>query len=588
MPGGLRFEGIVKSFATETGRIFALDDVAGEIAPGQITGLVGPDGAGKTTLVRLLAGLLTADRGTIAATGDTEHPRISYMPQKFGLYEDLTVAENLTLYADLQGLAPELRQRRFAELNRFTGLGPFQSRLAGNLSGGMKQKLGLACTLIVVPDVLLLDEPSVGVDPVSRRELWSMVRALQGSGIAVLWTTAYLDEADGCDRVILLHRGRVLDADVPAAISGQVGRRTWRARLPAGDFGVRKRDLQRAAAELPGVVDAQIKGRNLRLVTQADDSPPDLAASNYAPLRALAVERAAPQFEDAYLAAMRKRDLDTGARVLGGSRAAAIATPTTPGDASHPVIETRDLTKKFGAFTAVDRFSFAVRRGEIFGLLGPNGAGKSTTFKMLCGLIVPSAGEALVAGFDLATARADARARIGYMAQKFAYLGHLTLTQNMTFAGGVYGLTGLALKRRMGEVIAEYDLGPYVQMLCGALPLGIKQRMALACAVLHNPTLLFLDEPTSGVDPVTRREFWSRLNAMADLGVTILITSHFLDEAEYCDRMAIIYRGRQIASGSPDEIKEGVADGDTPTLEQAFVRLIERHDLANGSLPEAA
>ncbi|MSO97949.1 MAG: ATP-binding cassette domain-containing protein [Rhodospirillaceae bacterium] len=609
MPAGLRFTSITRSFKTEARSVAALAGVSGEIAPGKITGLVGPDGAGKTTLIRVLAGLLDADAGRVQSTGELAHPRMAYMPQKFGLYEDLTVQENMTLYADLHGLDPALRAQRFSELNRFTSLGPFANWLAGNLSGGMKQKLGLACTLIVAPDILLLDEPSVGVDPVSRRELWSMVRALQGSGIAVLWSTAYLDEADGCDHVILLYDGRVIDEGLPSVISGHVARRTWRVVLPTDQRAGRKRDLQRAAATLPNVVDAQIKGRNLRIVTDRDDVPPDVTRASMPGLRALKPEPTPPQFEDAYLAAMRKQDLinesqinrrpgiysqDPGAITqavhlaldLGdkpqddglSSRAARHTNQTL----ATPVIETKDLSRRFGNFTAVDRFSFAVSRGEIFGLLGPNGAGKSTTFKMLCGLVVPSSGEALVAGFDLATARADARSRIGYMAQKFAYIGHLTLAQNMEFAGGVYGLARAALTHRIAEVAAEFDLEAYLHQNCGELPLGIKQRMALACAVLHKPAILFLDEPTSGVDPVTRREFWARLNAMADDGTTILVTSHFLDEAEYCDRMAIIYHGRQIAAGSPDEIKSAHADGDNPTLEQAFIRLIDDHDRTNG------
>lgn len=572
MAVGLRFTGIAKTFKVEARTQPALKEVSGDIRSGQITGLVGPDGAGKTTLVRILAGLLDADEGRVEVPGAAGHARISYMPQKFGLYEDLTVGENMNLYADLQGLDVARRTERFSELNRFTGLAPFAERLAGNLSGGMKQKLGLACTLIVTPDILLLDEPSVGVDPVSRRELWSMVRALQGTGIAVLWSTAYLDEADGCDHVILLHEGRVLDHGAPARISAEVAKRTWRAPLPSGQGEARKRDLQRVAAALPGVVDAQIKGRNLRVVMERENVPPDFADAPIPALRALSVERTSPQFEDAYLAAMRKHNLLAAPQSFSAQHLAHASA------SSESVIETKDLSKRFGTFTAVDRFSFAVRPGEIFGLLGPNGAGKSTTFKMLCGLIPPTSGKALVAGYDLATARADARSRIGYMAQKFAYVGHLTVGQNMEFAGGVYGLKAFALKRRMAEVVEEFSLGPYLDNSCRDLPLGIKQRMALACAVLHKPAILFLDEPTSGVDPVTRRDFWARINAMADDGTTVLITSHFLDEAEYCDRMAIIYRGRQIAAGAPDEIKAAHAvGGEQPTLEQAFIRLIESY-----------
>ena len=505
MPAGLRFTGITKTFTAEGRTVAALAGVSGEIAPGKITGLVGPDGAGKTTLVRALAGLLDADAGTVSFTHDIARPRISYMPQKFGLYEDLSVTENMVLYADLNGLDPTRRVQRFAELNRFTGLAPFGDRLAGNLSGGMKQKLGLACTLIVAPDILLLDEPSVGVDPVSRRELWSMVRALQDTGIAVLWTTAYLDEADGCDHVILLYEGQVLDHGPPREISAHVAQRTWRAALPAEGIA-RKRDIQRAAMGLPGVVDAQIKGRNLRIVMATDGIKPDLAVSSLDALRAMTAQPTTPQFEDAYLAAMRKQDVVAIPKAF--EKTAQASSWNKPTDDSGAVIETKDLSKRFGTFTAVDRFSFAVRRGEIFGLLGPNGAGKSTTFKMLCGLLPPSSGQALVAGYDLATARADARSRIGYMAQKFAYIGHLTVAQNMTFAGGVYGLSGTVLKQRTAEVTAEFGLAPYLDQNCGELPLGIKQRMALACAVLHKPAILFLDEPTSGVDPVTRREFW--------------------------------------------------------------------------------
>jgi ABC-2 type transport system ATP-binding protein len=579
MPVGLRFSGIDKTFHVEGRTAHALKGVSGEITPGKITGLVGPDGAGKTTLVRVLAGLLDADDGKVSLTDPQASARIAYMPQKFGLYEDLSVAENMALYADLSGLDERRRAERFAELNRFTGLAPFADRLAGNLSGGMKQKLGLACTLIVAPDILLLDEPSVGVDPLSRRELWRMVRALQDTGIAVLWTTAYLDEADGCDEVILLHDGAVLDHGVPATISAAVAKRTWRAALP--QQGVRKRDLQRAAMAVKGVVDAQIKGRNLRIVMAEDGAPPDLGSSEL--LRAMTAQSTAPLFEDAYLAAMRRQ---RAPGVQSAVEHAALG-PGTESQGDGNVIETKNLSKRFGNFTAVDKFSFSVKRGEIFGLLGPNGAGKSTTFKMLCGLIPPSSGEALVAGYDLATARADARSRIGYMAQKFAYLGHLTMAQNMDFAGGVYGLSGDALQRRLADVRAEFGLAPYLHQNCGDLPLGIKQRMALACAVLHKPAILFLDEPTSGVDPVTRREFWARLNAMADDGTTILITSHFLDEAEYCDRMVIIYRGRQIAAGSPDEVKAGQG-GAEATLEDAFIKLVEAHDGAEAETRTAA
>jgi len=548
MTAALQFSNLAKTFTVEKRRVPALHGVSGALETGKVTGLVGPDGAGKTTLIRLLAGLLQPDSGTIEVAGGAG-ARVAYMPQRFGLYEDLTVSENLSLYADLNGLNTDARTKRFEELHRFTGLAPFGDRLAGKLSGGMKQKLGLACTLVVAPDVLLLDEPSVGVDPLSRRELWSMVRALQDTGISVLWSTAYLDEAERCDHVMLLHEGRMLEHGTPDHFAARVRGRVWNIGLPE-QTEFRKRDFTRAASGIQGVVDAQIKGRNLHLVMENAVAPPDYAANP------LLGRQPAEQKIDA-----APGQLTSGARSV--------------------VIETRKLTKRFGAFTAVDEVSFAVSEGEIFGLMGPNGAGKSTTFKMLCGLLPASGGDALVAGYDLRHTRAAARSRIGYMAQKFAYLGHLTVGQNMHFAAGVYGLSGKLLEMRVREAMETYGLGPYIDSSCMDLPLGIKQRMALACAVMHKPRILFLDEPTSGVDPVTRREFWNRINAMADEGVTILVTSHFLDEAEYCDRLVIIYRSKLIAQGSPAEVKamNQAASGEESTLEEAFIALVEQYDL---------
>jgi len=566
MPGTIQFQDLRKTFSTEGGAVVALAGITGAIPAGRVTGLVGPDGAGKTTLIRLLAGLLTPDDGRIevsVADGHRGAARVSYMPQRFGLYEDLTVAENLELYADLNGLDKAARTARFAELHHFTNLGTFTKRLAGKLSGGMKQKLGLACTLVVVPDILLLDEPSVGVDPLSRRDLWQMVRALQETGIAVLWSTAYLDEAERCDDVILLHEGIVLGQGTPSQLTHHIEGAAWRVPLP--NTTIRRRDVQRAAMQAPGVVDAQIRGRFLHVVMDRTHQRPELAEG-------VPAELVMPRFEDTYLAALRQTQSEPCAPNIEMPHVP--LRTLSPG----PVIETKDLTRRFGDFTAVDKISFSVTSGEIFGLLGPNGAGKSTTFKMLCGLLQASEGTARVAGFDLAHARADARGKIGYMAQKFAYLGHLTVFQNMTFAAGIYGLVGAAIRDRIEKALETHNLRSYRDTPCADLPLGIKQRLALACAVLHDPAILFLDEPTSGVDPITRREFWARINAMADEGVTVLVTSHFLDEAEYCDRMVIIYRGRIIAQGSPDEIKTASGQAESAGLEQAFINLVEAYD----------
>ena len=557
----------------------ALDGVNGAIYAGSMTGLVGPDGAGKTTLMRHLVGLLWPNAGGVSIAGfdarkqaDKINPITGYMPQKFGLYEDLSVIENLNLYADLRGVTGELRKRRFAELLRFTALEPFQTRLAGKLSGGMKQKLGLACALLGEPRILLLDEPSIGVDPISRRELWRMVRELLSNGMAVVWSTSYLDEAERCDTVILLNEGRVLYDGAPADMLRGVRGRTWELPGIAGDC---RRSLLMGLLEEKNVTDAVIQGRSIRIVTPKDAeisaNGPDLgagAAAGECAGRWLPTE---PRFEDAFIDMLGGGP--TGASALGR----AIAEKPDTGEA---VIEAESLTKRFGDFTAVLENSFHIRRGEIFGLLGPNGAGKSTTFKMMCGLLQPTSGRARVMGLDLKRSPAKARARIGYMAQKFSLYGSISVLQNLRFFSGVYGLTGKTREERVALMISLFNLGSYLGMSAETLPLGFKQRLAMACSVMHQPDVLFLDEPTSGVDPVTRREFWLHINGMVQKGVTVMVTTHFMDEAEYCDRIALIYRGENIATGTPDELKQRICTGEDvdPSLEDAFIALVERND----------
>ena len=550
----------------------ALDGVSAYVNAGEVTGLVGPDGAGKTTLLRLIAGLLVPTAGEIAVNGLNPvkdgaevHRIVSYMPQRFGLYEDLSVQENLTLYADLRSVLGAERDAAFERLLGFTGLAPFTNRLAGALSGGMKQKLGLACALIKKPDLLLLDEPSVGVDPISRRELWRMVYELVDQGIGVVWSTAYLDEAEQCARVLLLNDGDLLYAGPPKDLTNRVAGRTYQIRHIEND---RRRVLSRAT-KLASVIDGVIQGSRVRLVLKDGAEAPDLAQ-----LKAGAqaeVLRTAPRFEDAFM------DL-----IGGGFRATSpfAERSDTSAHSAEKVVEAHALTRRFGDFTAADNISFEVGRGEIFGLIGPNGAGKSTTFKMLCGLLRPSEGSARVVGLDLQNAPSKARGRIGYMAQKFSLYGDLSVSQNLDFFAGVYGLTGNSRKHAIDQMIETFGFSERLNTNAIGLPLGYKQRLALACAVMHDPDVLFLDEPTSGVDPRTRREFWTHINAMVANGVTIMVTTHFLDEAEYCDRMALIYRGKMIAGGSPDELKErtrtsGLTD---PTLEDAFISLVEESD----------
>ena len=546
----------------------ALDNISLKISSGQITGLVGPDGAGKTTLMRHLVGLLHSDSGVVSVLGmDTvssapairEH--VGYMPQKFGLYEDLTVQENLNLYADLCGLTKEKRIGSFRRLLEFTSLSEFTSRLAGRLSGGMKQKLGLACALLGEPRLLLLDEPSVGVDPISRRELWKMVQELLDGGMGVVWSTSYLDEAEKCDRVILLNEGKTLFEGKPAELLTEMKNRVFV--LYGADAGD-KRSVLTDLLNKDEVSDGIIQGSGIRIALRKGAHMPEMADC-------LRVEPVSPCFEDGFIDRL-------GGGPGGHSPLADIINEKPDSDGS--VIEAKGLTKQFGDFTAVKDNSFSIKRGEIFGLLGPNGAGKSTTFKMMCGLLQPTSGSAEIMGLDLKTAGSEARSKIGYMAQKFSLYGNLSVRQNLSFFAGVYGLNKAEAGRAADEMINVFDLGSYIDTNADTLPLGFKQRLALACSVMHSPGVLFLDEPTSGVDPVTRREFWNHINSMVKKGVTVMVTTHFMDEAEYCDRIGLIYRGENIASGTPDQLKASAVTESlpSPSLEDAFIELINRSE----------
>jgi ABC-2 type transport system ATP-binding protein len=559
-----RTEKLVKRFGDAT----ALDGISMAIPSGQVTGLVGPDGAGKTTLIRILAGLMAPSEGTLEVLGGAPGAHLDdlgYMPQRFGLYEDLTVVENLTLYAEVRGLPKEEHAESFKRLLDFTDLARFQDRLAGKLSGGMKQKLGLACALVKTPKVLLLDEPGVGVDPISRRELWAMVGDLTDQGIGVLWSTAYLDEAEKCDTVYLLNEGKLLFDGPPAELTGNVAHRVFRVT----GFKERRRQFLTHALDRDDVIDGTIQGRSVRLLMRDGakaPTPESLAAEG------AKVEPAPARFEDGFIERL-------GGGPSGTSKLAERyrVIPQSDGNA----IEAKGLTKRFGDFTAAKDMNFAIPRGQIFGLLGPNGAGKSTTFKMLCGLLTPTSGTGAVAGNDLRHARADARASLGYMAQKFSLYGDLSVRQNLDFFAGAYDLDRAAARRAIEAMGSIFELEGRFDANAGALPLGFKQRLALACAVMHEPPVLFLDEPTSGVDPVTRREFWIHINGLVEKGVTVLVTTHFMDEAEYCDQVTLIYRAEQIATGTPDELKAkagALSKADDPTMEDAFIALIEEFD----------
>ncbi len=586
IPGGaaasdgiLEFDEVTKTFGAGRRRAEALKGVGFRVRRGVVTGLIGPDAAGKTTLMRLAAGLLKTDSGRVTVLGlDPDRDplavqaAVGYMPQRFGLYEDLSVQENLDLYADLQGVPRGQRPDRYRELTRMTGLGPFTQRLAGRLSGGMKQKLGLACTLVRAPQLLLLDEPTVGVDPVSRRELWSIVyRLVAQEEMTVLLSTAYLDEAERCQEVVLLHHGRVLGRGTPGTFSDKVKGRTWIVSAP----GLRKRELQARLAVRSGVVDAVVLAEGVRLVTGQGVTAD--AGTLLPGIDGVHIEAVRPRFEDGFVAELH-----------GGSRKGSPKSATPPTSRGAPaegaVIEVREVKRRFGDFYAVKGITFEVDRGEVFGLLGANGAGKSTTFRMLCGLLPVSAGQLRVAGVDLRRAAPAARARIGYMAQKFSLYGNLSVEQNLRFFGSAYGLSGRRRDQRTRWALEELELSAREGENSGDLPLGYKQRLSLACALLHEPDILFLDEPTSGVDPLARREFWNRINALAEAGVTVLVTTHFMEEAEYCDRLAIMAEGEILALGTPAEIRERArSEGHPePSMEEAFIQLIEPQEGGDG------
>src|SRR5215468_10995035 len=567
-----RVSALVKSF----GALRALDGISATLPEGKILGLVGPDGAGKTTLIRLFAGLMAPTAGSVEvlgrtpqAEGGTTQAETGYMPQRFGLYEDLSVLDNLNLYANLRALDAAERARRFAELLRFTDLAPFTERLAGRLSGGMKQKLGLACALLGAPRLLLLDEPGVGVDPLSRRELWRMVSELVARGVTVLWSTAYLEEAERCAYIWLLDAGRLLYDGPPRELSERVRGRVFRRRVRPGEARqIAEQELARDA-----VLDAVIQGASVRLVARPQQHS-SFQGTQYQPVE--------PRLEDAYVELLGGPRKGESLLARGWPAQAPVAREDAPpGPASardaDVLVRAVDLTRRFGDFVAADAIGFEVRAGEIYGLLGPNGAGKSTTFRMLCGLLKPTAGDASVAGVNLLHAASRARARLGYMAQKFSLYGDLSVGQNLDYFADIYGLSRAAKRERVPAMIQMFELAPHLESNASLLPLGFKQRLALACATLHTPAVLFLDEPTSGVDPLMRREFWHHISALTSRGVAVLVTTHFMDEAEYCDRIGLIWRGRKIAEGTPDELKARVRSSrqPEPTLEDAFIALVE-------------
>lgn len=568
--------GVTKRFRDSRGGalLTAVDCLDIRAVRGKMTALIGPDGAGKTTFLRMVCGLMFPTEGILFVLGipvadkpaDVQR-RLGYMPQRFGLYEDLTCMENMNLYADLHGISAEERKERFEKLFHMTGLAPFAQRLAGKLSGGMKQKLGLACTLVRTTELLVLDEPTVGVDPLSRRELWEILKELVAEEqISVLVSTAYMEEAELCNEVYILNKGKLLDRGTPEELRKKTEGLCYTAKIPEG---ISPRILQAALLDdRESVDDAVPEKGNVRFILKKNEPLEKIKAFSYYP--DLETESVPPRLEDSFMLALREAEEKENS--LAGFEVDYKKHVLISEDVD---IKVKNLVRRFGDFVAVDNTSFQVHKGEIFGLLGPNGAGKSTTFKMLCGLLPASSGELSVAGVNLRTARAAARANVGYVAQKFSLYGMLTVRENLEFFGGAYGLTRSRIKKRMEAVLSQFDLRGVENTIAGDLPGGYKQRLSMAAALLHEPKILFLDEPTSGIDPPARRIFWRQITALAAQRTTVIITTHFMDEAEYCDRIMIQDQGKMLILGTPEEVRR--RGDENMSMNEAFIAIVEKN-----------
>lgn len=550
-----------------------LSSISATIPAGRLVALVGADGAGKTTLMRVLAGLLKPQSGNVEILGGDVYQNVAraqalcgYMPQKFGLYADLSVQENLTLYADLFGLDEVTRQTRFKELLEMTDLTRFTDREAGRLSGGMKQKLGLACALLNRPQVLLLDEPSVGVDPLSRRDLWKILdENVRDEGMTVVVATTYMDEAAQCDWVIVLEDGELVLTEKPETIAASATNLTYLIEPKPTE---KTRDLQaRLLGDRAYFLDAVPEAGKVRVLMHPAQTI-EVVRSAYPDYEFESVDA---RLEDGYLI---ERFRQGRLNAIAALDQVAVQEDL---DRTKPVVEARDLVRRFGDFVAVDKTSFEVYPGDIFGLLGPNGAGKTTTFKMLCGLLTVSDGELKVTGINVKDAREEARQHLGYMSQKFALYGELSVKQNMEFFAGAYGLFRQKAKERIEKLVKEFQLSEVIDAPAKTLPGGVKQRLAMAVALLHRPSILFLDEPTSGADVPTRRQFWRWMTALAAQGTTIIVTTHFMEEALYCDRLLIQDAGESVVLGTPQEVR-----GEASTMDEAFIRIVENARVRRG------
>jgi len=543
----IRIRELKKSY----GEFAAVKGIDLDIAAGEIFGLIGPDGAGKTSVFQILGGVMEATSGVAEMYGQKAadaRATVGYLTQTFSLYQDMTVAENLTYVGQLRLLTQRQIEDRGHRYLEMFGMDRFLDRLAGSLSGGMKQKLALACALIAEPRILLLDEPTTGVDPVSRREFWDTLAALSNEGMTMVVATPYLDEAERCHRVSLMYDGLIQETGTPAQIRERLG--LQRLEVRAADLGQLGK-AEDVLHDIPSIKDVQRFGDRLDLMV-ADVTVGERttrAALANAGIEAGEITTGAPTLENAFVAKLRE---------LGGE----LKTSPFPRrrqfrqrPAGAIAIGAENLNKRFGSFNAVKNINIEVKYGEIYGLLGANGAGKTTTIKMLCGLIAASSGKMQLAGESGSLRSSFVRQRIGYMSQKFSLYDDLTIAENLNFFAGVYQVPREEREEKKQWVLEISGLEGKGDLLTGSLPGGWKQRVAFGAAVMHEPSVLFLDEPTSGVDPLARRAFWKMINSFADRGVAVLVTTHYLEEAEQCNRLGFMVAGELVAEGTPSGVK---------------------------------
>jgi ABC-2 type transport system ATP-binding protein len=546
------------SLGRRFGRTVALDAISLTVEDRELVGVLGADGAGKTTLMQTLAAILDPSKGSCRVLGfDTVKQsreivsRIGYMPQGFSLYDRLSVSENLDFSASIRNVERETWKARRDRLLAMTGLAPFSGRRAGQLSGGMRKKLALCANLVHEPPLLLLDEPSLGVDPLSRRELWKLLEEFRAHGVTIVVATSYMDEAERCDRILFLENGRALALGTPAELRDRARNSVYELRAPNLD------NTEAALAASSHLRSFKRLPDRFRIVADDQAQPADLRALG----DLKAVE---PDLEDVF-ALLENAHTEAEAPTATERRAASLS----------ELIGTHDIVCRFGAFTALDRVSLSVGAGEVFGFLGPNGAGKTTFIKVLCGLLKPDEGAAEVAGVDVVRRPKSVRRHIGYMSQRFSLYPDMTIAENLSFFAGAYGLTGPSRDSQIAWAKTRTGLRGLEDRFLDEVSGAVRQRVALAASLMHRPQVLFLDEPTSGIDPISRHRFWRLIRTLARSGMTIFVTTHYLEEAVFCDRLGLMFEGRLIAEGRLDQLSSNLpADLPRETVEDVFLGYI--------------